>query len=62
MGGYFGAVLLPTMLDLVEAGLSYDDVKRLVRIPGIWGAKITGEQFQERAKERLGNSGGGSSA
>jgi hypothetical protein len=61
MGRFFGEVFLPTMEKLVEAGLSYDEVKRLVKIPGIWGAKITGEQFKERAKEHLGGSGVGSS-
>jgi hypothetical protein len=34
---------------LVEAGLTYDEVKRLVKIPTTWGAKISGEQFRERA-------------
>jgi hypothetical protein len=54
MGGLFDDVFLPTMKKLVEAGLSYDEVKRLVKIPTTWGAKITGEQFRERAEERLG--------
>jgi hypothetical protein len=49
MGGFFDAVFLPTMKQLVEAGLSYDEVKRLVKIPMTWGAKITGEQFRERS-------------
>ena len=48
MGEFFKDVFLPTMKKLVEAGLSYDDVKRLVKIPTTWGAKITGEQFKER--------------
>ena len=42
------------MKKLVEAGLSYDEVKRLVKIPGTWGAKISGEQFKERACLRSG--------
>ena len=50
MGKFFNDVFLPTMKKLVEAGLSYDDVKRLVKIPTTWGAKITGEQFEERIK------------
>ena len=41
-------MFLPTLKKLVEAGLSYDEVKRLVKIPSTWGAKITGEQFEER--------------
>jgi len=49
MGGFFKRTFLPTMKKLVEAGLSYDEVKKLVKIPTTWGAKITGEQFQERA-------------
>ena len=53
MGGFFGDVFLPTMKKLVEAGWSYDEVKRLVKIPASWGAKISGEQFQERASLQL---------
>ena len=41
-------MFLPRLRKLVEAGLSYDEVKRLVKIPSTWGAKITGEQFRER--------------
>jgi hypothetical protein len=51
MGGFFEDVFLPAMRKLVEAGLSYDEVKRLVKIPGTWGAKISGEQFRERASK-----------
>lgn len=50
MGEFFDDVFLPTMKKLAEAGLSYDDVKRLVKIPSTWGAKITGEQFKERTE------------
>ena len=53
MGGFFDEVFLPTMKKLVEAGLSYDEVKRLVKIPNTWGAKISGEQFRERARAYL---------
>jgi hypothetical protein len=49
MGPFFKRSFLPRIRKLVEAGLSYEEVKRLVRIPGRWGAKITGEQFKERA-------------
>ena len=48
MGEFFDDVLLPNLKKLVEAGLSYDEVKRLVKIPSTWGAKINGEQFEER--------------
>jgi hypothetical protein len=51
MGQFFSEVFLPSMKKLVEAGLSYDEVKRLVKIPTTWGAKITGEQFEERASK-----------
>ena len=51
MGEFFNEVLLPDMKKLVEARLSYDEVKRLVKIPTTWGAKITGQQFQERVNQ-----------
>ncbi len=53
MGDFFEGTFLPTMEKLVEAGLSYDEVKRLVKIPATWGAKIKGEQFRERATAAL---------
>src|SRR4051812_38577689 len=53
MGGFFGKTFLPTMKKLVKADLSYDEVKKLVKIPTTWGAKITGEQFQERVAALL---------
>ncbi len=49
MGAFFKRSFLPRMRKMVEAGLSYDEVKRLVKIPGTWGAKISGEKFKERA-------------
>jgi hypothetical protein len=48
MGRFFADVFLPAMTKLVEAGLSYDEVKRLLKIPTTWGAKISGKQFRER--------------
>jgi hypothetical protein len=39
---------VPTLKKLVEAELSYDEVKRVVKIPATWGAKTSGEQLQER--------------
>jgi len=48
MGEFFDEVFLPILKKLVEAGLSYDEVKRLVKIPSTWGAKIKGEQFREQ--------------
>jgi hypothetical protein len=53
MGEFFDDVFLPTMRKLIEAGLSYDDVKRTVKIPTTWVAKISGEQFRERASKAL---------
>ena len=51
MGGFFGKTFLPAMKKLVKADLSYDEVKKLVKIPTTWGSKITGEQFVERASK-----------
>jgi len=48
MGTFFDEVFLPILKKLVEAGLSYDEAKRLVKIPSTWGAKINGEQFEDR--------------
>ncbi len=53
MGEFFKDVFLPALTKLVEAGLSYDEVKRLVKIPATWGAKISGEQFRERTSAFL---------
>ena len=50
MGVFFEETFLTSIKKLVEAGLSYDEVKRLVKIPTTWGAKITGAQFKERVK------------
>jgi len=53
MGDFFNEVFLPMIKKLVEAGLTYDEVKRLVKIPSTWGAKITGEQFEDRVSAYL---------
>ena len=53
LGEFFAKVFLPTMKKLVQADLSYEEVKQVVDIPSQWGAKISGEQFQERASEAL---------
>ena len=53
MGRFFTDAFLPTMTKLVEAGLSYDEVKRLLKIPATWGAKIRGKGFQERTTTYL---------
>ena len=49
MGDFFDGVFPPGLKRLVEAGLSYDEVKKVLKIPATWGAKITGERFRERA-------------
>jgi hypothetical protein len=53
MGDFFAEAFLPLMTRLVEAGLSYEEVKEAVAIPSRWGAKIGGEQFRERAAGAL---------
>jgi hypothetical protein len=53
LGEFFEKVFLPTMKELVQADLSYEEVKRVVDIPPRWGAKISGEQFRERTSEAL---------
>jgi hypothetical protein len=49
MGEFFDKTLLPAMKKLVKANMSYDEIKSQLEIPSTWGAKITGEQFKERA-------------
>jgi hypothetical protein len=58
MGEFFGEVFLSGMRNLVQAGLCYDEVKRLVKIPSTWGAKITGKQFEDRMNAYLSNRSG----
>jgi hypothetical protein len=53
MGEFFSDVFLPMMNQLVRAGLSYQQVKRAVDIPSRGGAKISGQQFQERAQAAI---------
>ncbi len=53
MGEFFGRTFLPAIKKLVGAGLSYDEVKKSLKIPTTWGAKITGEQFRERTAKPL---------
>jgi hypothetical protein len=50
MGPFFEAVFLPTLKKLVEAGMSYDDLKQVLKLPDTWSAKIRGEEFEERVK------------
>jgi hypothetical protein len=58
LGGFFDRVFVPAMERFVNAQLSYNDVKHLVGISSRWGAKITGEQFEERVKAYVGKNSG----
>ena len=51
-------VFLPSMKTLVEAGLSYDEVKKVLKIPATWGTKIGGAKFRERISANLQARGG----
>jgi hypothetical protein len=53
MGAFFKKSFLPAIKKLVQAGLSYNEVKSLVKIPATWGAKISGEQFTERVAKNV---------
>jgi hypothetical protein len=55
LGPFFDTVFLPRIESLVAAGLSYDEVKRVVGIPPTWGAKISGEEFESRVGAFLAN-------
>ena len=48
MQPFYGAVFLPTMKQLVDTRLTYDQVKDILKIPPAVGAKITAKQFEER--------------
>ena len=52
MGRFFGDVFLPTVKKLVEAGLSYDEVKRLVKIPATWEQKSV-ERSSRSGRRRI---------
>ena len=45
---FYGSVFLPTIKKLVDAHLTYDQVKNILEIPPAIGAKITAKQFEER--------------
>ena len=42
MGKFFDDVFLPNLKKLVEAGLSYEKVKSVVKIPSTWVPRSTG--------------------
>jgi hypothetical protein len=45
------STFLPAIRRFVEDGLSYNEVKRSLKIPSTWGAKISGAQFRERTTD-----------
>jgi hypothetical protein len=49
MGEFFDQTFLPAIKKMVKAHMSYDEVKRQLKIPSTWGTKITDEEFKERA-------------
>jgi hypothetical protein len=53
MGPFFGSTFLPLMKKMEAAGLSYEEVKRAVDLPAAVGAKISGAEFERRAKAYL---------
>ncbi len=48
LGPFYATVFLPTLNAMVDSGLSYERVKKVVAIPPAIGAKITAGQFTER--------------
>ena len=48
MQPFYGSVFLPTMKQLVDTRLTYDQVKDILEIPPAVGTKITAKQFEER--------------
>lgn len=48
---FYGSVFLPTIKNLVDARLTYDQVKALIQIPPAVGAKITAKEFAERTAD-----------
>jgi hypothetical protein len=51
MGAFFDSTFLPAIRRFAQDGLSYNEVKRRLKLPSTWGAKITAEQFKERAAD-----------
>jgi hypothetical protein len=49
MGPFFQGVFLPTLTRLAQGGLTYDEIKALLKISSTWGAKIRGRKFAEGA-------------
>ena len=45
---FYGSVFLPAIKQLVDARLTYEQVKDILKMPPAVGAKITAKQFEER--------------
>lgn len=54
MGEFFQDVFVPTLEDLIEEGVFYDEVEKMLQIPATWGATITGDEFEDRVEDHLG--------
>jgi hypothetical protein len=48
MKPFYDSIFLPAIKKMVEARLTYDQVKGILKIPPAVGAKITSKQFAER--------------
>ncbi len=48
MQPFYDSIFLPAIKKMVEARLTYDQVKGILKIPPAVGAKITSKQFAER--------------
>jgi hypothetical protein len=55
---FYDSVFLPTMKKLVDAHLSYQQVKNVVEIPAAIGARITALEFSSRTSAYLKQRGG----
>lgn len=53
MGPFFGSTFLPLMKTMEAAGLSYEEVKEVVHLSPAVGAKISGAEFERRARAYL---------
>jgi hypothetical protein len=51
LGESFSKTLLPTMIQLERARLTYQEIKELVAIPADVGAKVTVDQFQKAVSD-----------
>jgi hypothetical protein len=53
LGPFYDSVLLPTMRKLIDARLSYEQVKQVLEIPSSIGATIAAEEFANRTSAYL---------